>query len=96
MNNFDVNEVARKLLSLLKDKFPDANWDTCAAGSPRETLNDVLFFSEDLVTSNVMLNWLLSLDDEDVPTYCQLQCCNFDDHFTGAAKEMFDRLIENE
>jgi len=95
MNSFDVNEVARKLLSLLKDKFPAVDWKQFEADSDLETIGDALFYSKDAQTANVMLNWLLSLGDEDVSVFCENEGVRFDEgRFDGAAKALFDRIDE--
>lgn len=95
IKKYDEEAIASRIFSLLKEKYPDRDFNNNAEGSLGGRLEELLFWHEDMKAVNEMVNFLLSLNDEEIRSFCWNKAYKRDNViYDGALKEMLDELEE--
>lgn len=96
-NKYNEEQVAGKILQLLKEKYPNEKWDT----DIRDTSGYLYTFlgydytEENGKLKNGMVNYLLSLHDKEIDWFFWNILSFYDDsYFDGLAREFVDSVVK--
>ena len=94
-NKYNEEQVAGKILRLLKDKYPNENWDADIRDASDYLYNFLCYdyTEENGKLKNGMINYLLSLHDEEIDWFFWNVMYFYDDsYFDGLAREFVDSI----
>ena len=94
-NKYNEEQVAGKILQLLKDKYPNEKWDTDIrdASGYLYTFLGCDYTEENGKLKNGMVNYLLSLHDKEIDWFFWNILSFYDDsYFDGLAKELVEKF----
>ena len=94
-NKYNEEQIAGKILQLLKDKYPNENWDADIRDASDYLYNFLCYdyTEENGKLKNEMVNYLLSLHDEGIDWFFWNILSFYDDsYFDGLAKELVEKF----